>query len=108
MNPVDEHDPSRRPPVELAGDGWVLDGRLHPDEVADATGCALPEGGYETLAGYLLARFGRIPAVADAVELDGWRFEVVALDRLRIAQVRITPPSGLSSGRPGPAAVGRP
>jgi CBS domain containing-hemolysin-like protein len=98
---VDEHDPSRRSPVQPAGDGWVLDGRLHPDEVRDATGCDLPEGGFETLAGFLLWRFGRIPTVGDSLERDGWRFEVVQRDRLRVGQVRITPPRplGVPEGR---------
>ncbi len=92
---VDEHDPSQRPAVTLAGDGWMLDGRLHRDEVFDATGCELPEGAYETLAGFLLARFARIPDVSDELTFDGYRFEVVELDRLRIAQVLVTPPPPL-------------
>lgn len=98
---VDEHDPNLRPLVEPAGDGWVLDGRLHRDEVADATGYELPDGDYETLAGFLLARFGRIPAVGDHLELDGWRFEVTGLDRLRVSQVRVGPPrrSGTETDR---------
>ena len=90
---VDEHDPNRRPAVQPLGDGWVLDGRLHRDEVGDATGCELPEGDYETLAGFLLANFGRIPAVGDAVRFSGWTFRVTEIDRLRIAQVHVTPPA---------------
>ncbi|MCC6435343.1 MAG: HlyC/CorC family transporter [Acidimicrobiales bacterium] len=103
---VDEHDPNLRPLVELASDGWVLDGRLHRDEVADATGYDLPDGDYETLAGFLLARFGRIPAIGDRIELDGWGFEVTDLDRLRVAQVRVSPPAPGGDDPAGPTPRG--
>jgi CBS domain containing-hemolysin-like protein len=70
----------------------VLEASLHPDEVAELTGLEIPEGEYETLAGFLLTRFGRIPAAGDRTEWEGWRFEVLALDRLRIALVRVMAP----------------
>jgi CBS domain containing-hemolysin-like protein len=60
--------------------------------MADACGLILPEGDYETLAGFLLDRFGHIPTVGEAVVHKGWRLEVSGLDRLRISQVLVTPP----------------
>ncbi|MCK1517674.1 HlyC/CorC family transporter [Bradyrhizobium sp. 190] len=39
---------------------------------------------YETVAGFLLSHFGRIPDVGDHIEVDGWRFEIVDLDGRRI------------------------
>ncbi|HEB64011.1 MAG TPA: hemolysin, partial [Chloroflexi bacterium] len=39
------------------------------------------------IAGYLLGRLGRIPAVGDAVEVDGVRLEVREMDNLRISKV---------------------
>ena len=35
---------------------WLVDGVLREDELAELTGFRLPEGPYETLAGFLLAR----------------------------------------------------
>ena len=50
----------------LATDGPVdVDGMLREDEVAEATGFALPEGPYETLAGFLMAQLGHIPAAGE-------------------------------------------
>jgi CBS domain containing-hemolysin-like protein len=41
---------------------WSLSGLLRPDEAADITGLAFPESGdYETLAGLVLSRIGRLP-----------------------------------------------
>ncbi len=42
---------------------------------------------YQTFAGFLLSRFGRIPGVGDRIEAEGWRFEVLDLDGRRIDKV---------------------
>jgi CBS domain containing-hemolysin-like protein len=86
----DEHD---RPTPELTmvqrpGE-WQVAGTLHGDEVYDLCGFTMPEGDYETLAGFVLARLGRIPDVGDALEHDGWRLEVVELDGRRVAAIRL-------------------
>ena len=89
----DEHDtvtPSRTR-VESRG-STVLPASLHPDEVRDATGFAMPSGEFETLAGLVLDRLGHIPVPGEIVTVDGWRIEVVAMDRLRIATVRVVAP----------------
>jgi CBS domain containing-hemolysin-like protein len=75
------------------GDHSVLvEGVLREDELAEATGFRLPEGPYETLAGFLMARLGHIPVVGETVEEHGWEFTVVEVDRRRVEQVRVTVP----------------
>ena len=75
----------------LATDGPVdVDGMLREDEVAEATGFALPEGPYETLAGYLMAQLGHIPAPGEMLVIPGWTFEVLDVERRRIVRVRVT------------------
>ena len=44
---------------------WLVDGVLREDELAELTGFRLPEGPYETLAGFLLARLGHIPVAGE-------------------------------------------
>jgi len=94
----DEHDrpTPRLTRVQRPGE-WLLDGTLHRDEVFDACGFAMPDGDYETLAGFVLASLGRIPAVGEAFRHDGWRVEVVELDARRVATVRIRHAERLSS-----------
>jgi CBS domain containing-hemolysin-like protein len=76
-----------------SGDRSVLvEGVLREDELAEATGFRLPEGPYETLAGFLMARLGHIPVVGETVEEHGWEFTVVEVDRRRVEQVRVTMP----------------
>jgi CBS domain containing-hemolysin-like protein len=71
---------------------YVLPGALHPDEVADRSGFVMPEGEYETFAGFVLDQLGHLPVPGERFEFDGWRFEVVALDRRRVAAVRLVAP----------------
>ena len=70
----------------------LLDGVLREDELAEQTGFRLPEGPYETLAGFLMARLGHIPVPGETVEESGYEFTVVEVERHRIEQVRIVRP----------------
>ncbi|MDX3645357.1 hemolysin family protein [Streptomyces sp. MB09-02B] len=60
--------------VELAvpdGTGWLVDAGRRLDEVADATGVALPEEeDYDTVAGLVVDRLGRFPAIGDRLTVD--------------------------------------
>ncbi len=84
----DEHD-RRTPSTSVPGrrNEWSLPGGLHPDEVAEQIDCVIPEGEYETFAGFLLDRLGHLPLVGESVSWEGWTFEVAQMDRRRIAQV---------------------
>jgi CBS domain containing-hemolysin-like protein len=89
----DEHDAAEQARVRPLGQGsWLVSGLLRDDEVADATGFAMPPGDYETLAGLVLSRLGRIPDVGDDVEVGGWRLTVMRRDRNRVAELRLAAP----------------
>lgn len=65
---VDENDPEPAGVVERPGGAWDVPGSLRLDEVERATGIALPESDdYDTLAGLVLARLGRMPDAGDKV-----------------------------------------
>ncbi|GGU60139.1 hemolysin family protein [Lentzea flava] len=86
----DEHDRGETPPVRSLGkDSWLVSGLLRDDEVAEATGFHMPPGDYETLAGLVLARLGRIPDVGDEIRVEGWRVTVMRMDRHRVAELRV-------------------
>lgn len=71
---------------------WLLDGTLPIDEVGHLPGCArLPRGDYHTLAGFLIARVGRIPRVGEVVDWGDSRFEVVDMDGNRVDRVLVGP-----------------
>ncbi len=87
----DEHDRQEVSQIQSLGEqSWIISGLLRADELADATGFVMPEGDYETVAGLVLERLGRIPSIGDVIELDGWRLTVTRMDRRRIADLRLT------------------
>jgi CBS domain containing-hemolysin-like protein len=97
----DEYDLGEQPPaVTSSPEGiHVLSGMLHPDEVEERTGFRMPEGGYETLAGFLLSLFERIPDQGDHASYDGWEFKVIDMENRRISKVLVVaPPSGSEEG----------
>ena len=67
---------------------WLISGAMPVDEMAELIGLKLPDQRtYETLAGFLIDHFQRIPACGEQVAAQGWRFEIVDLDGLRIDKV---------------------
>ena len=85
----DEHDPvAELTPAAPPGE-WLLAGDLRADGIEEACGLRTPDGPYETLAGFVLYRLGRIPEVGDSFAWEGWRFEVAEMVRRRIVTVRV-------------------
>src|SRR5438105_3670719 len=89
----DEYDEEVRAQIILDGDTYLLDGML---AVRDANRqfktLRIPEdGGYTTLAGFLLARAGRILQQGETVEYEGARSTVERVDRHRIRRIRFKP-----------------
>jgi CBS domain containing-hemolysin-like protein len=101
----DEHDPSEEPDLVSTGPGaWMADGSVRLDQLA-AVGLRVPDGPYETLAGVVATRLGRIPVEGDTVSVDGWRLAVVSVERHRADRIRIGAPSDWTTPveRPGEA-----
>ena len=50
----------------------------------------IPDGEYETLAGFLLTRFGHIPGEGEFVHHNGFQLQILEMKGVRIEQVRVT------------------
>jgi putative hemolysin len=71
---------------------WLVDGSAPIDEVAARLDVVVPEGetgAYHTLAGFVMARLGRVPRTADTFEWGARRFEVVDMDGRRVDKVLV-------------------
>jgi putative hemolysin len=87
----DEYDLEEGSLKQLHGGQVEVDGLLNLDEFEEQTGLRLPEGPYETVAGYVLAVLGRLPVMGDAVEVNDNRLTVTEMDGRRIARIRVGP-----------------
>jgi putative hemolysin len=87
----DEYDTDAAHARQLHGGELEVDGLLNLDEFAEQTGVELPEGPYETVAGYLLAALGHLPENGEHADLAGRRLTVTQLDGRRISRVLVSP-----------------
>ncbi|MGE5222303.1 MAG: hemolysin family protein [Omnitrophica WOR_2 bacterium] len=79
------------PEIQTMPDGSVLiDGLTLIEEVNDQLHLHLVDPNYDTIAGYVLGKLGRIPRPKDAVEENGVRFQVETMDGLRISSLSLT------------------
>ncbi|OAH49902.1 hemolysin family protein [Microbacterium oleivorans] len=83
----DEYDDAVAP----VGDREIIDGRLNLQDFSEATGITLPRGASDTVAGFVTEQLGRLAVVGDTIDVDGATIQVTAMDRRRIAEVRVTP-----------------
>jgi putative hemolysin len=90
--------------VQREDGSWLMDGMIgihEAERVLNRRDMRADED-FETLAGFVLARFGQIPQTADHFEWDGLRFEIVDMDGRRIDRILVAPVAQLGV----PAEVG--
>ncbi len=102
----DEYDVAESDARRLVGGAMVLDGLTNLPDFAEETGVELPEGPYETVAGYLMAALGHLPQVGEAVEVGGHRLTVRELDGRRVSRVQLTPMEAAPAATGGGDAEG--
>ncbi|HUF30621.1 MAG TPA: hemolysin family protein [Gemmatimonadaceae bacterium] len=84
---TDEYDIQARDSVQIEG-ALELAGSMSLVDVRSDHGIPIPEGSWSTLGGFVFARLGRLPRIADKVLLPVGELEVVAMAGRRVAAVR--------------------
>ncbi|CAN5425643.1 hemolysin family protein [soil metagenome] len=90
----DEYDAADAESRRLTGGIIELDGRVNLDEFSEYTGLELPDGPYETAAGFVMSRLGKLPLVGDRVEFDHHAIVVLEVDGRRTSRIRVEPLAG--------------
>jgi putative hemolysin len=86
----DEYD-APNPWVRKSGEHeWLIRARVESEPLQEAIGFTLPEGEYETLAGFMLSRLGHVPRVGEFVREGPWRLEVTQASDRAIVEVRLS------------------
>ena len=74
--------------IERDDGSWLLSGAMPADEMSDKLGIPLSDKRpYETVAGFVLSHLQHMPKTGEAIEANGWRFEVIDLDGRRIDKI---------------------
>ena len=90
-NIQDEYDHEEEEIKQTGDNTFEVDGSLSIDEVSELLSVELPEGDYETLAGFLIYQLGRIPTMEEPaiVTYENLEFTILSMDERRIEQVHI-------------------
>ncbi|OYW07486.1 MAG: hypothetical protein B7X34_10870 [Acidobacteriia bacterium 12-62-4] len=79
--------------TKIADKTWQVDGAMPISDVKEALEWReVPgeEDGFTTLGGFMLAHLHRIPTVGEQFTIEGWKFEVMAMEGNRVDRVLIT------------------
>lgn len=91
----DEYDDEAEDILKIDESTFRLDGATDIEEIEELTGVVLPEGEYDTIAGFVIRQLGYLPQEGETpeVEYEGLRFLVEAVEDKRIAtlQVKLAP-----------------
>jgi putative hemolysin len=85
----DEQEKELREIEEIAANRYIVDGKTDIGKLNERLGVKLPEDEFETVGGFALGLFGRLPAEGDQIRYDDLMFTVLRLRKNRIARVRI-------------------
>ncbi len=86
----DEFDIAQRPAIHLTAGAVVVDGSSNIRDLEVQYDIQLPrDEGFETLAGFVMARLGKIPKGGESFEFEGRRYTVLQMEGRRIARVKI-------------------
>ena len=90
------------PVTALGRDAFLMDAGLAISDINEEYGLGIPDGDYQTLAGFILDRLGSIPVVGDVMEFGDLRITIKTMERVRIEEVelrRLNTRTGSSAGR---------
>jgi len=85
----DEKEKELRDIEEIAANRYIIDGKTDIGKVNERLGVKLPEDAFETIGGFVLGVFGRLPAEGDQVRYQDLMFTVLRLRKNRISRIRL-------------------
>ena len=85
---MDEFD-DEEPMVQEIDGGWLVDGKLDVDDLAEIAGIELPDEEWDTVGGLVFGLAGRVPDEGDTFDIDGLQFTAYSVEGRRISRVKV-------------------
>jgi putative hemolysin len=87
----DEYDqPVDQSEAVINQDGsFVVDGGVLVADLAEEHGVSLPEGEYDTIAGFILSQLGHLPIAGEALRFKDLELEVAGVHQNRVTKVAL-------------------
>lgn len=90
-NIQDEYDDEEEEISKINENTFTIDGTTSIDEVDELVGVTIPEGDYDTLAGFLISNLGFLPKDGEMneVEYENLHFTILNVEDRRIGKVKV-------------------
>lgn len=85
----DEHDTEQFVEKQVFEDEFIFSGRLEVDFLNEKYKLNLPEGEYETLAGFILSNHENIPEKGEEIFIGNFKFKILSVSETRVETVRL-------------------
>ena len=85
----DEYDSTQRLYQKIGKNNFIVNSRMEIDHMREVLSITLPEGGYETLGGFLLEQFGCIPRSGEILYYQNLIFTILSSDERSVDRVEI-------------------
>jgi CBS domain containing-hemolysin-like protein len=87
---IEDESDREGPRVRRLGDrDWLASGRAEREHLEDECGLKLPDGDFETIAGYILSTLGRIPRLGETVTVDAHTLTVSKVTDRAILEIYV-------------------
>ena len=85
----DEYDVEEDICKKISDNTYLISGKVEIDFINENYALNIPSGDYETIAGYITTRIGRIPAQGENVSFDGFSIQIVRATHIKIDAVKL-------------------
>jgi CBS domain containing-hemolysin-like protein len=86
----DEYDVEENICRKISDDSYIISGKVEIDFINEKYNLNIPTGDYETIAGYIINKVGRIPLQEESISFDGFTILIARAGHTRIDIVRLT------------------
>lgn len=83
---------------EISENIFQVDGGMSIDEANDEMEIDLPDGDFDTIAGFVLDLLGHIPAEGEQFEYNYLKLEIIQMDNLKIETIKVIKPQPVENG----------
>ena len=83
---------------EISENTFQVDGGMSIDEANEEMEIDLPEGDFDTVAGFVLDLLGHIPSEGEQFEYNNLKLEIMQMDNLKIETIKVTKPQPVEDG----------
>jgi CBS domain containing-hemolysin-like protein len=86
----DEFDVDEDICTKITANSYIISGKVELDHINEKYELNIEEGDYETIAGYIISKLGRIPAQGETVEIDNYTILIARAASQKIELVKLT------------------